>query len=760
MHERARGSVGRSKQLVGSVVVGSALVGAWIVASACGDAEVSDSLPAAARAASAPANPATASAAAPAAANSPAQTPNAPRVTTAANAAAARPSGAAQSTELPPLAPIDFVERASERGLDYVNRSGTPAKATILEANGAGVALFDLASDGDYDIAFSQGLAALEQVLSGPGADLAVYANDGSAHFTPARAPGLSGWWTGLATGDLDGDGHADLVAGAYGDLAALVQRDGELVALADSGLMPSVDAAPHARLVIGAPREAGHAPWWTTSLALADFDLDGALDLYVGQYLELDPVDPPIAALGSGPLSVKCEWKERRVFCGPQGLVAQPDRVLRGRGDGAFSEVTETWLPQHPPGYTLAVAAWDLDEDGDSDVYVANDGSPNLLLENDGRGVLRDRARELGVAVGTEGMAYAGMGVACGDVNRDGRSDFSVTNFSDQPTQLYLGSRARGDGERPLDSGARTSVSGERARDSSARTTDSGTNAGDSGTPAGDVSTQAGDSGNSARGAAADASPASLGPYDCQTWRVGLGIETRRLLSWGVHLADFDADGWLELLTANGHVYPQADSPGTDTSYGQAATLWRLPPGKRCARVLPTAEDSVLRPALGARGSAVGDLDGDGWQDLVLVRIDQPVALGLYAGPRTQQRLLVRLSSPAASGARAPNDADVPSGAESSGAVRRTPRDGRGARVRVVLADEARPLCQQAYTAVGFQSASSPELCFGLGTRAVYSALEIAWPSGRIETIASGKANQRLWIEEGRGVVRSEELR
>src|SRR5689334_8854628 len=98
----------------------------------------------------------------------------------------------------------DLVDEAAARGLDYVNRSGEPAKPTILEANGAGVAAIDLGGDGDVDLVFAQGLASLGQLRSGPGADLEVFENDGSGHFRRVAGPGLSGWWTGLAVGDVD----------------------------------------------------------------------------------------------------------------------------------------------------------------------------------------------------------------------------------------------------------------------------------------------------------------------------------------------------------------------------------------------------------------------------------------------------------------------------------------------------------------------------------------------------------------------------
>src|SRR5262249_49691532 len=77
----------------------------------------------------------------------------------------------------------DLVDEARERGIDFVDRSGGPGKATILEANGAGVALIDLGDDGDLDVVFAQGLESLEALQTGPGADLEVFENDGSGHF-------------------------------------------------------------------------------------------------------------------------------------------------------------------------------------------------------------------------------------------------------------------------------------------------------------------------------------------------------------------------------------------------------------------------------------------------------------------------------------------------------------------------------------------------------------------------------------------------
>ncbi len=572
------------------------------------------------------------------------------------------------------------MDEAAARGLDYVNRSGEPSKRTVLEANGAGVAVIDLENDGDLDLVFTQGCASLAALLAGPGADLEVFLNDGRGNFRRASGPGLSGWWTGIAAGDLDNDGDTDLVVGGFGALRVLLQNDaGELIQGPD--LMPAIE---HARLVPGAAREAGHAPLWVTSLALLDADRDGLLDLYVGQYLDLDPVAPPIGRLGQGPLAAPCEWMGYEVFCGPHGMKPQPDRFLRGIGGGQFVEATAHALPGHVAGFTLAVAPFDFEGDGDTDLYVANDSVANLLLINDGRGVFTDVAYSAGVAVSMDGRAEAGMGVAFGDVDRDGDFDFALTNFSGEPTALYF-ANARG--------------------------------------------------------------------FSNETFRFGLQRESRALLSWSAHLVDLDGDGWLELATTNGHVYPQADLADTGTSYGQAPSVWKLcsrGAERTLTRLAPSDPQSVLGPALGARGAAIGDFDGDGAPDWVVCRIDGPAALGMNRFTRAN-RLVVRCRGPLGSAALA--------GATSG----RTNRDALGA--RVLLVPEIAPgaeefaLLARVDTSVGYQSSSTPWLHFGLGESSAYSSLRVLWPSGRVEELGPGKAGRRITIEEGRGIVSEEPL-
>jgi hypothetical protein len=555
-----------------------------------------------------------------------------------------------------------FGDEAAARGLLHQNRSGSPEKHTILEANGAGVACIDLGSDDDLDLVFAQGCASLEELLSEGGADLALFENT-DGHFRALPGPGLRGWWTGLATGDLDSDGDTDLIAAGFGSLRVLLQGDdGKLTAGPE--LLPPAD-----RLDAPGP------PTWCTSIATLDANSDGHLDLYIGCYLDLDPRALPKGSLGDGVLAIPCRWKGHAVYCGPRGLPAQRDMLLLGNGDGTFRDASQ-FLFGEEPGYTLSVLPFDADGDGDTDIAVACDSSPNRLWISDGAGGFSDFAYEAGFALSMDGRPEAGMGLAAGDVNRDGRLDLAITNFSGEPTRLLLGAQQG---------------------------------------------------------------------YTDITYRYGLNAQSRALLSWGAHLIDFDGDGHLELFTANGHVYPQADEALTGTTYAQPDTLWHLGRANRAERVAPQGPSSILAQAHSTRGSAVADIDADGRPDLVLSCLDGPALLGMNRTAPGNARLSLRLLGPT----------------HPTAGPRHTPRDGTGARCVLVVGTgtQEHALLAESFTAAGYQSASTPWLHFGLGSASTYQSLQIAWPSGAHDEFPAGPANRRLWIREGEGIIRVESL-
>jgi len=295
--------------------------------------------------------------------------------------------------------------------------TGRASADTILEVNGGGLALFDGDGDGDLDVLF---------VNPGPypaGGDAAarsnrLYRNDGDWTFVDVTAGSgvdVPGFCNGVAVGDVDGDGLRDLYLTRLGPNALLLNR-GAL----------RFEAAPDAA---GAAGDA-----WSTSAVLRDMDLDGDPDLYVVNYLEFAPDDPPL----HGQAGRNCTWKGHVVMCGPQNLPVQSDRFYLNDG-GRFVDATAAWGFQvDAPGYGLGVIDGDFDADGRPDLYVTNDSTPNFLFLQREPGVVSERGLLHGAALSSQGREQAGMGLAAGDLEGDGDDDLFVTNFSMESNALY----------------------------------------------------------------------------------------------------------------------------------------------------------------------------------------------------------------------------------------------------------------------------------------------------------------------------------
>ncbi len=163
------------------------------------------------------------------------------------------------------------------------------------------------------------------------------------------------------------------------------------------------------------------------TSAAFADLDNDGDLDLYVCHYMLWDPKNPHLCRNPNGD----------PIYCEPRKVEPAPDHVFRNDG-GRFVDVTTTAGFAEADGRGLGIVAADLDDDNRIDLYVANDGTANYLYRNQGNFHFEEVGHEAGVAGNAAGGYQAGMGVACGDLDGDGRPDLMVTNFYGESTTLY----------------------------------------------------------------------------------------------------------------------------------------------------------------------------------------------------------------------------------------------------------------------------------------------------------------------------------
>jgi hypothetical protein len=316
----------------------------------------------------------------------------------------------------PPTAQVRFVDVARQSGVIVANASGEEEKEYILEAHGAGVGWIDYDADGDVDLFVANG-SRLRGYPPGQEPSDALYRNDGGRFTDVTVRAGVAdkAWSFGVAAADYDGDGRTDLYVTQWGRNTLYRNRgDGTFE-----------DATERAG--VGDRR-------WGTSAAFADYDGDGWVDLYVANYVDFELGAVP--RRGSSPT---CRWRGLDVYCGPRGLRAAADVLYRNNGDGTFSDASaRAGVSLREPLYGLGVSWADYDNDGDADLYVANDSTPNLLFRNNGDGTFAEMGTPLGCAYSGDGREQAGMGVDWGDYDGDGWLDLFVSNFSHDYYTLY----------------------------------------------------------------------------------------------------------------------------------------------------------------------------------------------------------------------------------------------------------------------------------------------------------------------------------
>lgn len=317
-----------------------------------------------------------------------------------------------------------FIERAREAGIDFTHVNGMSGQWYMPEIMGAGAALFDFDNDGDLDAFLVQGGPFGPQAQRPGGLNHRLYRNElvsksgkGELRFTDVTAESgitLSDYGMGAAAGDFDNDGWTDLYVTALGS-NQLWRNNGPDA----SGRVPFTDVT----------RKTGaDDPRWSVPAAFFDFDRDGWLDLYIGNYLNFSfATHKPCKTAAGAP-----------DYCGPVPSDAVPDRLLRNRGDGTFEDVTRKAGIGAEYGPALGVSTADVNGDGWIDVYVANDETPNLLWLNQKNGTFKNDALLSGSAVSGEGKPQASMGVDAGDYDADGDEDLVMDNLTGEGNTLY----------------------------------------------------------------------------------------------------------------------------------------------------------------------------------------------------------------------------------------------------------------------------------------------------------------------------------
>jgi hypothetical protein len=510
-------------------------------------------------------------------------------------------------------------------GLDFTLLNSPTPQKYLIETMPGGVALLDCNNDGLLDIFLVNGgrIASPMKTPENFDRSSARYWNrlyrqnkDGSfADVTEAAGlanAGAGNYGMGVAVGDYDNDGFPDIFVTNYGK-NILYHNNGD-------GTFTDVTA------------KAGVAGGgWSASAGFFDFDNDGHLDLFVTRYMEWDMRH-----------SKTCggDWK---TYCPPAEFPPTTCLLYRNRGDGTFEDVSVKSGIAAKKGRALGVAFADYDDDGFTDIFVANDGMQQYLFHNNGDGTFTEGALESGAALSVDGRPLSGMGAVFQDYDNDGRPDILVTELPREIYGLY-----HNDGQ---------------------------------------------------------------GLFTNRSLETGLGAMTAGSSGWGVGLEDFDNDGWKDLFVAQSHVLDNVEAIDHSLHYLEPPLL-ALNHGGRFER----AESGVTVPVAG-RGAAFGDLNNDGWMDVVVTVLGgHPLVLMNRGGQRHWLTITLRGT--------------------------RSNRDGLGARVRV------NGQSRTATTSGSYLSANDKRLHFGLGD-ATTASIEILWPSGTRQTLKDIHVDQFLEIRE-----------
>ncbi|HKC88424.1 MAG TPA: VCBS repeat-containing protein, partial [Blastocatellia bacterium] len=257
-----------------------------------------------------------------------------------------------------PAATVQFTDVTKAAGISFTHFKGNNGTSTILEEAGPGVCVFDYDGDGYQDIYFVNGRDLYQRGLQKRNA---LYRNNGDGSFTDvtekAGAPG-AGYGLGCVAGDYDNDGRVDLYVTQYGK-NVLYHNNG------DGSFTDVTDKAGVGAMDFDAPFHSG--------ATFFDYDRDGFLDLYVGSYVNFGPGSRRVCQIGAGvPTS-----------CPPAVYQGSPAILYHNNGDGSFTNVTKAAKIYQPKGKNLSVGAFDFDDDGWPDLFVANDGVEAYLYRN-----------------------------------------------------------------------------------------------------------------------------------------------------------------------------------------------------------------------------------------------------------------------------------------------------------------------------------------------------------------------------------------